>query len=59
MINPINSLNDNDLQTINIRNAITSQKSCIQNLIHDDSVNDHTFKLVIINCQSIVGKRSI
>ena len=27
--------------------------------IHNDSVPDHSFKVVVINCQSIVGKKSV
>ena len=59
MISPQSSINNYDLQIINRHNVITSHKSCSKSPVHEDSVNDHTFKLVIMNCQSIMGKKSV
>ena len=59
MISPQSSINNYDLQIINRHNVITSHKSCRKSPVHEDSVNDHTFKLVIMNCQSIMGKKSV
>ena len=59
MISPQSSINNYGLQIINRHNVITSHKSCNKNPVHENSVNDHSFKLIIMNCQSIVGKKSV
>ena len=59
MISPQSSTNNYGLQIINRHNVITSHKSCNKNPVHENSVNDHSFKLIIMNCQSIVGKKSV